>query len=248
MSRQVRLLALILLCFASSACYWTDISLPDPDSGNSAAAPDSPPGDGCHYDDPACYAVYLNVEHGFLKNGIPYIGSMDAPIMIAQFSDFACPHCAVYHIEGAEPIIGEFVQSGQAVYLYYPMHFMSDPYSDTSAYAALCAGQQDAYWQFHHDLFVLQQAESPDVFTPARMIEMAENMGLDGAALQDCMNSEYPLAAIDTAENESQVVGLVGTPSVYYSLDGGLTWQQVNADYTAISEVIQQANTGPTQY
>lgn len=34
------------------------------------------------------------VVRGVLEDGTPYIGNPNAPIILAEYSDFSCPHCA----------------------------------------------------------------------------------------------------------------------------------------------------------
>jgi protein-disulfide isomerase len=89
----------------------------------------------------------------------PVRGDPGAPIKIVEFSDFQCPHCK--HAQPAlEQILGEFPQ----VKLYFKNYPISraHPYAQLAAQAAIAAGKQGKFWQFHDKVFKGdQEKESP---------------------------------------------------------------------------------------
>lgn len=195
----------------------------------------------CNATDASCYSEYAGIEQGVTDEGIPYIGSADAPIIITEFSDFSCPHCAEF-APIAERVINEYVRNGEARWEYRPVTIIGASYSNAAARAALCAGEQDAFWPFHQEIFELQRAESRSAFETSRFVTIASDMGLNGGDLRTCMNSGRPRGVISLAEAQGSRLGITGTPAVYYSLDGGENWESINADYNAIASVIQQVN------
>ena len=199
--------------------------------------------DVCDANDESCYGLYLDVETGTTDEGIPYVGSNDAPIIVAEFGDFACPHCAEFH-ETMSLLIESYAAEGQAQFWYFPMTGLAPPYSQRSAEAALCAGAQGAFWQYHDEVFELQRAETSRAFVDDTLINMAEGMGLDGDEVKSCMNSGTPRLAINATQTQAAALGVTGTPQVFYSLDNGENWQQVNANFSQINSIIQQVASG----
>lgn len=183
--------------------------------------------------------VAENVTRGFTEEGIPYIGALDAPIVIADFSDFSCPHCADFEAD-AERIIKDYVRQGLVRLEFYPMTFVGGTYSETAARGAICAGKQGAFWEFHSVLFDVQETEGARAFTRGKMEEIASGLGLDEDELGDCLNnSSQWRGTLTAAERLSSTLGVTGTPSTFYKTND-LNWQSVPASYGSISSIINQ--------
>ncbi|MBI5931272.1 MAG: thioredoxin domain-containing protein [Chloroflexi bacterium] len=159
--------------------------------------------------------VVEGVERGMTADGIPYIGSPSAPIVFAEFSDFSCPHCAEYEPE-VERIIRDFVRTGQARFEYYPMTFVGGAFSAKATDAAVCAGQQGAFWEFHSQLFDLAQSEGRESFTTSRLVELGDSMNLDTDKLRSCINSNYGQQVRAAASELQTTLGVNSTPTVVY--------------------------------
>ncbi len=170
--------------------------------------------------------VMEGVERGVTEEGIPYIGSPSAPIVFAEFSDFSCPHCAEYAPE-VERIIKDFVRTGQARLEYYPMTFVGGAFSAKATDAAVCADKQGAFWEFHTQLFDLAQAEGHEAFNTSRLIELADDMGLDTDELRSCINSNYGQQVRAAASELQNTLGVNSTPTVVYRAGGS----QSDADW-----------------
>ena len=180
--------------------------------------------EACNYEDEDCYGVYFNLESGQRdEDGTPFIGSPDAPIIIAEFSDFGCPHCMEFH-PTLVSLIEEFAHTGQAQFEYRPLTFVAGRNSEVAAEAALCAAEQGAFWQYHDELFEIQEAQTASAFESGTMKDLAEEMGLDGDTLEDCMNSNRPRNTLRAASALQNQLGISGTPAIAYSVDGGETW------------------------
>ncbi len=159
--------------------------------------------------------VMEGVERGMTEDGIPYIGSPNAPIVFAEFSDFSCPHCAEYAPE-VEEIVRNFVRTGQARFEYYPMTFVGGAFSAKATDAAVCAGKQGAFWEFHSQLFDLAQSEGYESFNTSRLIELGDDMGLDTDELRSCINSNYGQQVRATASELQSTLGVTSTPTIVY--------------------------------
>ena len=89
----------------------------------------------------------------------PVRGDPGAPVTIVEFSDFQCPHCK--HVQlPLEQILHEYPQV-KLVFKNYPIT-RAHPYAQRAAQAAVAAGKQGKFWQFHDKLFNGdQEKESP---------------------------------------------------------------------------------------
>jgi protein-disulfide isomerase len=189
--------------------------------------------------------VVDGVVRGVTDAGYPFIGSPDAPVTIAEFSDFSCPHCTDYLPE-MERMIGEFVRSGQLRVIYVPMTFVGEELSVTAARGALCAADQGAFWEYHHTLFDIQQAEGSAAFTVGRMYSLAAGFGLDEAVFQTCMASQDGADVLRVADELRTDMDVDGTPTLIFRL-GDDEWRRflgeddeplARLSYEDISELI----------
>lgn len=99
-------------------------------------------------------------------------GSRIAPVVLIEYSDYQCGHCAQGHA-----ILNEILPAyGGAVCLvhrHYPLKH-SHPFAQLAAEAAEAAGAQGKFWEMHHALFAHTQELS------AECIERcAQEIGLD---------------------------------------------------------------------
>jgi len=120
--------------------------------------------------------------------GAPSLGPADAPITIVEFSDYQCPFCYRWHVQVYEPLLAAYPGKIRFVYRNYPLSFHQNAFA--SAEAALCAGDQGSYWQFHSLLFDRQAVlndQAGTVLDQATYNQFAADVGLDVAAFEQCM-------------------------------------------------------------
>ncbi len=106
-----------------------------------------------------------------------HLGDPNAPVKVDAYEDFRCSAC-MYFSQNDEPqIIQNYVETGKA-YLTYHFFIVIDNNDGTdasyrSANAALCASEQNRFWDYHDTLYANQITESASLFTDARLIKMA---------------------------------------------------------------------------
>jgi predicted DsbA family dithiol-disulfide isomerase len=104
----------------------------------------------------------------------PVRGDPGAPVTIVEFSDFQCPHC-----KHAQPILERLLEEFPQVKLYFKNYPITraHPYAQGAAQAAVAAGKQGKFWQFHDKLFRGdQEKESPsDLERYARELKLDIN-------------------------------------------------------------------------
>jgi protein-disulfide isomerase len=149
---------------------------------------------------------YHGVQGGFTEEGCPYLGSLDAPVVLMEFTDFACSHCQMYHQQTETNILADYVAPGK---LRYVAHYYSrsNPWSFRASEAAMCAADQGLYFQFRHTLF------ENDVETEEDFLAQTQAVGLDVDDFTACWNEGRYLDALVEHIQTAKVMGVSGTPS-----------------------------------
>lgn len=160
----------------------------------------------------------------FAETGLPLLGDPNAPVLLIEFSNFACPGCAQYH-STIKQIIERHVNSGNAALVFAPMIFDVGAHpSYIAAQAALCADKQGKFWQMHDALFEIHLQRGARSFSLPVVQQAARDLALDVDALSACLAAEETRPIIFNALQLAEQVGLQYTPSLLYSRDGGKTW------------------------
>src|SRR5688572_23755378 len=89
------------------------------------------------------------------------LGRADAPVVMYEFADYQCPHCAEW-VTFIEPLIKErLVNTGVVRYVYYDFPIGSFPHSFVAARGGRCANEQGKFWEYHDLVYGRQQTWSP---------------------------------------------------------------------------------------
>ena len=138
-------------------------------------------------------------------------GSIDAPIKVVEYSDLDCPFCKRFHVTMAT-IVDEFPGDVAWVYRHFPLDSLH-PNAPTLAQGAECAGElggNDGFWNFIDEMFV--QAPEGKFFSPDDLGSLATSVGLDGAALTQCVESGKYEEKVQSQFDEAVAAGGRGTP------------------------------------
>jgi protein-disulfide isomerase len=135
--------------------------------------------------------------------GFPSLGPADAPVVIVEFSDFQCPYCYRAYEQIYKPLLAAYPGKIRFVYRNFPLSF--HPNALASAEAALCAGDQNAYWEFHNTLFdsyvALYQEDQGRILDQTTYNRFASDLGLDVRTFEQCMTShKYQQFIVNDAE------------------------------------------------
>jgi hypothetical protein len=109
----------------------------------------------------------------------PCRGSQTAAVTLVEFSDFECPHCA-----SARPLLEEAAARSDVRLCFKPFPLKFHEHARPAAEAALFARDHGKFWEMHDTLFEHQQA-----LDGASLVSYANDLGLDGAALQAALKS-----------------------------------------------------------
>lgn len=146
-----------------------------------------------------------------LADDDPFLGSADAPIVIVEFSAYACPYCGRHFEETLGPLLdvyGEYIR-----YVYRDFPSINPNVSYPASLAANCAREQNMFWEYHDQLFVNQSTltQTGEPF----MTQLASDLGLDMGAFSNCLSTQQYLDEVNDDFNAGVALGITGTPSFY---------------------------------
>jgi protein-disulfide isomerase len=145
-------------------------------------------------------------------------GDAAAPVVLVEYSDFACPWCGRFHSE-VLPTLAPLIEAGDLRFVY--KHFpVLGPDSVTTALATECAADQGDFWSLHDWLFDNQSAWKGSGNARQQVLDAAAELGYDADALAACMDSDATDQAVAADFQETQQLGFRGTPS--FILNGRL--------------------------
>ena len=173
------------------------------------------------------------------------LGDPEAPVVIEDFSDFACSYCADFTAETEGRIIEEYVASGEVYFVYRSVgNLLGSSASVQAAEAAYCAGDQDRFWDYHALIFANQASLFVDTtadITPT-LTRFAEILDMDQDAFQSCLDAGTYADRVEQDEVEARQAGVSGTPS--FLVNGRLL--KGNVPFSSFQSVIEEelANAG----
>lgn len=145
------------------------------------------------------------------------MGDPKAPVVIEEFSDFQCPFCRRFHDDTLPRIVEDYVRQGKVYFIYrhFPVVDRNDPAQEShaAAIAAVCAGRQNRFWDYHDVLFANQNAENAGDYTERRLQAMADGIGLEMGAFNACLASADAAAAVAADSLFALESTLSSTPS-----------------------------------
>jgi protein-disulfide isomerase len=150
----------------------------------------------------------------------PYKGNPKAKVVIVEFADFECPHCAVM-----KNVLKElFEKHNQDLVIYFkqfPLPFHAN--AKLASQATLAAHKQGAFWQMHDLIFDNQSTLNPEIFK-----NFATQLGLNVEKFLADMNDPAIQVEIENQMKEGMQNGLTGTPTVF--INGRLYRGETNVE------------------
>jgi protein-disulfide isomerase len=177
-------------------------------------------------------------RQSFKTNDCPVLGDAKAPVVVVEFSDYQCPHCAV----AAKPLRELVTQAdkGKARLCskYFPLQ--GHPRARIAAACAEYARRHGKFWQMHEMLFAHQEELDDE-----NLRSYAKQLGLDGSQmLKEVYAGRYD-AVIDAQQQEGVNAHVQATPTIFVngrqhvlpvklqflqrSVEDELEWQQNRA-------------------
>ena len=140
--------------------------------------------------------------------GAPANGPATASVTLVEISDYHCPFCRRHFQQTQPQLYSDYVNAGKVrhVFLHYPIEQLH-PDAYRSHEAAMCAAEQQKFWQLHSKLF-----DAP-VRTIEQLVPIGESVGIDGAAFRACLESGRHAQEVKDSVARIQKLGINGTPA-----------------------------------
>jgi protein-disulfide isomerase len=172
------------------------------------------------------------------------LGSPDAPVELAIYSDFECPYCRNFALAALPAITAEFVDRGlvRLRYVYFPLAALHRN-AVSSAKAAHCAGVAGRFWAYHDYLYVRQPEWSGAAAPDSLWIDYAESLGLEPQGFAGCLRAPETLAVIEADVREALDSGAQGTPTIVLggrSLTDLASYEELRTEIRAAIEDAQR--------
>jgi len=148
------------------------------------------------------------VRYDVPSEGFYALGPADAPITIIEFSDYQCPFCKRWHDEVYEELLAAYPGKIKFVYRNLPLTSIH-PDAQSAAEAAMCAGEQNAYWQFHDKLL------SSEILGTGAYTQYAQDLNLDISAFDACVTDQKYKDAVQADSDFALNLGVRSTPTFF---------------------------------
>jgi protein-disulfide isomerase len=173
---------------------------------------------------------YEGIERSYTEAGYPRLGDPDAPVRLVEFSSFSCEFCAVFH-EQTFPRLLERIQRGEINFTFIPLNNGSIPNAPGANRTAMCAGEQNRFWEMSDTLFDWHRRFGNTAFSSNRLQTGIANLGLNVDTFNQCFNSDRISNLLQAAIVQGQGVG---TPYMRINdVPVGLTLEEIEAEIEA---------------
>jgi protein-disulfide isomerase len=142
----------------------------------------------------------------------PVRGDTNAKLTIVEFADYQCPFCERFHKDVYKQILTDYVDTGKARFVYKNLAFLGQE-STEAANAALCAKEQNKFWEFHDYLFDHQNGENQGAFSIDNLKKFAGAVGLAQGQFDSCLDAKKYDAQVQADNAEANKNGFNSTPS-----------------------------------
>lgn len=196
--------------------------------------------------DAGVLSVSLVIEKGDLAQAA-LLGSIEAPILFLEFSDYQCPFCGQFAREVHPTIVKEFVDTDAVAYQFFDFPLdRVHPAARTASEAAMCAGRSRRYWQMYDSLFSNQGS----LGGTAQLMALAKGIGLDERAFGECLERGETSAVVQANQNLGHRLGVRATPTFmlgYREPDGSVRVNKTLSGakpYSVFRTLLQSAASG----
>ncbi len=144
-------------------------------------------------------------------------GDPASTVVLAEFSDFECGHCAAAY-RSLKSLWPRYRKDLRIQFHHYPLDSSCNPAMTSSfhrnaclaAFASECAASQDAFWPYHDLLFDNQRDLSRD-----NLIRFADEVGLDRDTFVKCLESDAARDAVARDIAEAARLQVQSTPTLF---------------------------------
>lgn len=173
------------------------------------------------------------------------MGDPNAPVVIEEFSDFGCGHCADFATSTGKQLIEEYIATGKVYFVYHSVGgLIGSSITPIAAEAAYCAGDQNKFWEFHDFIFANQRLlfANPNTDIAKYMTAFAEELNLKMEDFQSCFEGRKYRNQVAQDEANARKAGVEGTPSFLVNGELVVGAQPIDTFRQIIEEKLAQTN------
>ncbi len=153
---------------------------------------------------------YYGDYRGFTERHV--LGSAKASVTVFEFTDFQCPACRQFALLLFPQVQRDFIETGKLKWaiIHLPLTTIHARAFD-AAMASECAGAQNAFWEYHDQVFRYQQNLSR-----ADLIRYAANLAdVKVETFTNCLNSNKTASIINQDLRLAENLQVGGTPTFF---------------------------------
>ena len=176
-------------------------------------------------------AMYAKFQERIQLNPIDtedhFMGNIDAPIVLVEFSDMECPFCKSLHLQ-IKKVLAPEIESGNLLWIYRHFPLAVHKKSIFEAEASECAYEQggnDAFWKYLKAVYMV--TPSNDGLDLDLLPKIAMDLGLDSIAFKSCLESRKYRSRIEKDIIDGARAGIIKTPST-------IIWNRKNEEKEVI--------------
>ncbi len=168
------------------------------------------------------------------------LGNPNADVIVVEYSDPECPFCKTFDLTMRQ-IMNTYGKDGRVAWVYrnFPIDQLHSK-ARNEAEAMECAaglGGNAKFWQYANALY--DATNSNNSLDPAELPKIAQAVGLDVNAFNDCLSSGKYAAKVEADYQDAINAGGKGTPtSIILSKDGTKTPVEGAVSFAALKNII----------
>ncbi len=158
-----------------------------------------------------------------------HLGELSASVVIVEYGDFQCPHCAA-----AAPHLKQILKTYQDVCLIFrhlPL-IAHHPHAGVAAVAAEAAAVEGKFWQMHDALF-----EHQDDLSTENIFAVAKKIGLNLRRFLNDLENEKLLDRVRDDITNAVNNGIETTPTIFINgvlFEGEVTFEGISQEVDQI--------------
>lgn len=142
----------------------------------------------------------------------PSRGDLKAPVLMVEYSDFACPFCGLFFQQTLPLIEEQYIKTGKVRFVY--KDFIAAG-GGRAAEAAHCAHEQDKFWEYHNLLFENQLTDKTKWNDSEIHKNYSQKLGLKTDDFLKCFEERRYRDKVTDSTKEGINLGVRGTPTVF---------------------------------
>ncbi len=165
------------------------------------------------------------------------LGSLDARVIVVEYSDTECPFCKNFH-QSMNTIMQEYGKEGKVawVYRHFPiaeLHSRAPKEAEAQECAAELGGNSK-FWEYTNKLY--EVTPSNNELDPKELTNIAIAVGLSSSAFNTCLESGQYAPRVELDITNALDLGALGTPysvlidtktNEYYPIEGAYPYAQL---------------------